>query len=376
MTALDAPYLQITEMKISGARGLALSGCLDVTSATRLTEAVEFAVWGTQGAFVLDLTELAFLDSTGLHALLRARAILAREDRSLALLCPPGVARRVLDLAGTLDTFAAYSSAEALEAALVPPRARIRRRMAELSGKAVAITGASSGIGEATALTLAKAGASVALGARRKDRIDELAARIEDEGGTAVALEVDVSDEEAARGFIAAAHERLGRLDTLVNNAGVMLLGPVEQADSGDWRTMINVNLLGVLYCTHAALPIMLGQESGDIVNISSVAGRFARAGNAVYAATKFGVGAFSEGLRNEVTERGVRVTLIEPGFVDTELQSHNTGAVLETLEAMREHLRDPLRAQDIANGILYAVSQPPNVSINEVLIRPTRQTR
>jgi NADP-dependent 3-hydroxy acid dehydrogenase YdfG len=248
--------------------------------------------------------------------------------------------------------------------------------MAELSGKAVAITGASSGIGEATALTLAKAGASVALGARRKDRIDELAARIEDEGGTAVALEVDVSDEAAARGFVEAAHERLGRLDTLVNNAGVMLLGPVEQADSEDWRTMINVNLLGLMYCTHAALPIMLGQESGDIVNISSVAGRFARAGNAVYAATKFGVGAFSEGLRNEITERGVRVTLIEPGFVDTELQSHNTGEVLETLEAMREHLRDPLRAQDIANGILYAVSQPPNVSINEVLIRPTRQTR
>jgi NADP-dependent 3-hydroxy acid dehydrogenase YdfG len=248
--------------------------------------------------------------------------------------------------------------------------------MAELSGKAVAITGASSGIGEATALTLARAGASVALGARRKDRIDELAARIEDEGGTAVALEVDVSDEAAARGFVEAAHERFGRLDTLVNNAGVMLLGPVEQADSEDWRTMINVNLLGLMYCTHAALPIMLGQESGDIVNISSVAGRFARAGNAVYAATKFGVGAFSEGLRNEITERGVRVTLIEPGFVDTELQSHNTGEVLETLEAMREHLRDPLRAQDIANGILYAVSQPPNVSINEVLIRPTRQTR
>ena len=248
--------------------------------------------------------------------------------------------------------------------------------MAELSGKVVAITGASSGIGEATALTLARAGASVALGARRKDRIDALAARIEDGGGTAVAFEVDVTDESAARGFVEAAHERLGRLDTLVNNAGVMLLGPVEQADSEDWRTMVNVNLLGLMYCTHAALPIMLGQESGDIVNISSVAGRFARAGNAVYAATKFGVGAFSEGLRNEVTERGVRVTLIEPGFVDTELQSHNTGEVLETLEAMREHLRDPLRAQDIANGILYAVSQPPNVSINEVLIRPTRQTR
>jgi len=248
--------------------------------------------------------------------------------------------------------------------------------MAELSGKAVAITGASSGIGEATALALAKAGASVALGARRKDRIDELAARIGDEGGTAVALEIDVSDEAAARGFVEAAHERLGRLDTLVNNAGVMLLGPVEQADSEDWRRMVNVNLLGLMYCTHAALPIMLGRGSGDIVNISSVAGRFARAGNAVYAATKFGVGAFSEGLRNEITERGIRVTLIEPGFVDTELQGHNTGEALETLDAMREHLRDPLRAQDIAHGILYAVSQPPHVSINEVLIRPTRQTR
>ena len=248
--------------------------------------------------------------------------------------------------------------------------------MAELSGKAVAITGASSGIGEATALALARAGASVALGARRKDRIDALAARIEDEGGTAVALEVDVTDEGQARAFVETAAERLGRLDSLVNNAGVMLLGPVEQADSEQWRTMINVNVLGLLYCTSAALPIMRAQESGDIVNVSSVAGRFARAGNAVYAATKFAVGAFSEGLRNEVTEGGIRVTLIEPGFVDTELQSHNEGQVLETLEGMRDQIGEVLRAQDIANGILYAISQPPHVSINELLIRPTHQTR
>ena len=248
--------------------------------------------------------------------------------------------------------------------------------MAELSGKAVAITGASSGIGEATALTLARAGASVALGARRKDRIDALAERIEDEGGTAVALEVDVTDEAQARAFVESAAERLGRLDALINNAGVMLLGPVEQGSSDDWRTMIDVNVLGLLYCTAAALPIMRAQESGDIVNVSSVAGRFARAGNAVYALTKFGVGAFSEGLRQEVTEGGIRVTLIEPGFVDTELQSHNQGQVLETLEAMREQLGEVLRAQDVANGILYAVSQPPHVSINELLIRPTRQTR
>jgi clavulanate-9-aldehyde reducatase len=248
--------------------------------------------------------------------------------------------------------------------------------MAELSGKAVAITGASSGIGEATALALAKAGASVALGARRKDRIDALAARIEDEGGTAVPLEVDVADESQARAFVETAHERLGRLDSLVNNAGVMLLGPVEQADSEQWRTMINVNVLGLLYCTSAALPIMREQGGGDIVNVSSVAGRFARAGNAVYAATKFAVGAFSEGLRNEVTEAGIRVTLIEPGMVDTELQSHNEGEVLETLQGMREQIGEILRAQDIANGILYVVSQPPHVSVNELLIRPTRQTR
>ncbi len=248
--------------------------------------------------------------------------------------------------------------------------------MAELSGKAVAITGASSGIGEATALALARAGASVALGARRKDRIDALAARIEDEGGTAVPLEVDVSDEAQARAFVETAGDRLGRLDSLINNAGVMLLGPVEQADSEQWRTMINVNLLGLLYCTSAALPIMRAQGSGDIVNVSSVAGRFARAGNAVYAATKFAVGAFSEGLRNEVTEAGIRVTLIEPGFVDTELQSHNEGEVLNAIEGMREQIGEVLRAQDIANGILYTISQPPHVSVNELLIRPTRQTR
>ena len=248
--------------------------------------------------------------------------------------------------------------------------------MAELSGKAVAITGASSGIGEATALALARAGASVALGARRKDRIDALAARIEDEGGTAVALAVDVTDEGQARAFVETAAERFGRLDSLVNNAGVMLLGPVEQADSEQWRTMIDVNVLGLLYCTSAALPIMRAQESGDIVNVSSVAGRFARAGNAVYAATKFAVGAFSEGLRNEVTEGGIRVTLIEPGMVDTELQSHNEGEVLQAIQGMREQTGEILRAQDIANGILYVISQPPHVSINELLIRPTRQTR
>jgi clavulanate-9-aldehyde reducatase len=249
--------------------------------------------------------------------------------------------------------------------------------MADLGGKAVAITGASSGIGEATALALAREGASVALGARRRDRIEALAQRIEEEtGATAVALEVDVSDEAQARAFVAGAAERLGRLDVLINNAGLMLLGPVESGDPDDWRRMVDVNLLGLLYCTHEALPIMRAQGSGDIVNISSVAGRFARAGSAVYNLTKFGVNAFTEGLRQEVTEDGIRVIVIEPGFVATELQSHNKGPVLETLEGMRQQLGEVLQAEDIANGILYAVSQPPYVSVNEVLIRPTRQTR
>ena len=248
--------------------------------------------------------------------------------------------------------------------------------MAELSGKVVAITGASSGIGEATALALARAGAAVALGARRKDRIEALAERIAEQGGTAVAIAVDVCDEQQARAFVEGANERLGRLDVLINNAGLMILGPVESGKPDDWRRMVEVNLLGLLYCTHAALPIMRAQGGGDIVNVSSIAGRFARAGSAVYNLTKFGVNAFTEGLRQEVTEGGIRVMVVEPGFVDTELQSHNTGQVLEVIEGMREQIGEVLRAQDIANGIVYAVSQPPHVSVNEVLIRPTRQAR
>ena len=249
--------------------------------------------------------------------------------------------------------------------------------MADMSGKAVAITGASSGIGEATALAVARAGASVALGARRADRIEALARRIEEEtGSTAVAFEVDVTDEAQARAFVADAAERLGRLDTLVNNAGVMLLGPVESGDPDDWRTMVNVNLLGLLYCTHAALPIMREQGRGDIVNISSVAGRFARAGAAVYNLTKFGVNAFSEGLRQEVTEDGIRVMVVGPGFVATELQSHNKGGALEALEGMRDQIGDVLQPEEIADAILYAVSRAPHISINEILIRPTGQAR
>ena len=248
--------------------------------------------------------------------------------------------------------------------------------MAALDGKAAAITGASSGIGEATALALAGAGATVAIGARREDRLSSLAERIEGDGGRALALPVDLADEDSARSFVTEAHSQLGGLDILVNNAGVMLLGPVEGAPTDQWRTMVNVNLLGLLYCTQAALPLMREAGRGHIVNISSVAGRSANAGSAVYNLTKFGVGAFSEALRQEVSGAGIRTTVIEPGFVDTELQGHNEGPVLEAIEKMRESMPEVLQAEDIASAILYAVSAPQRMDVNEVLIRPTGQRR
>jgi NADP-dependent 3-hydroxy acid dehydrogenase YdfG len=246
-----------------------------------------------------------------------------------------------------------------------------------INGKVVAITGASSGIGEATALACVEAGAKVALGARRTDRIEQLAAKIRDGGGEAVAIATDVADEGSARAFIEGANEQLRGLHGLVNNAGVMLLGPVEGADTDQWRTMVEVNCLGLLYCTHAALPIMREQGAGHIVNVSSVAGRVAALGSAVYNLTKWGVVGFSEGLRQEALHANVRVTIIEPGFVETELQGHNEGnpIVMEAIEKMREQM-EPLQASDIAEAIAYALTRPQHVSINEVLIRPTKQQR
>jgi clavulanate-9-aldehyde reducatase len=244
----------------------------------------------------------------------------------------------------------------------------------ELSNQVVAVTGASSGIGEATAIACARAGAAVALAARRADRIDALAERIVAEGGRAVAIATDVGDEAQARAFVERAHSELGRLDVLVNNAGVMLLGPIADADTEEWRRMIHANVFGVLYCTHAALPLMAEQGSGHIINISSVAGRVARAGSGVYNLTKFGVGAFSESLRQETVALGVRVTLVEPGAVATELPSHNRPEILEQM-AKRFQGVTPLAAQDIANAVLYAIGQPANVSVNEVLIRPSGQS-
>jgi NADP-dependent 3-hydroxy acid dehydrogenase YdfG len=245
-----------------------------------------------------------------------------------------------------------------------------------LEGKVAAITGASAGIGEATALALAAEGAAVALGARREERLRDLAQRIESDGGRALAIEVDVADEASAQAFIERTNSELGSLDVLVNNAGVMLLGPIEGADLEQWRRMVDVNVLGLLYCTHAALPLMREQGGGTIVNLSSVAGRFANAGSGVYNLTKFGVGAFSEALRQEAVDAKIRVVVVEPGFVATELQGHNEGAVLETIEKMRDRIGDVLQAEDIAEGIRWAVTRPPHMSVNEILIRPTGQAR
>jgi clavulanate-9-aldehyde reductase len=243
-----------------------------------------------------------------------------------------------------------------------------------LTGRVAAITGASSGIGEATAAALSRAGATVALGARRRDRLEALADRLE---GPASAHEVDLTDEAGARGFIEAAESEHGGLHILVNNAGLMLLGPVDGADISEWRRMLDVNLWALLVCTHAALPLIERSGGGDIINVSSVAGRRAEAGAAVYNMTKFGVHGFSEALRQEALHANIRVTTVAPGFVDTELQGHNRSLLVQTsLKRAREQIGDVLSADDIADAVLYAVSRPEHICVNEVIVRPTKQAR
>jgi NADP-dependent 3-hydroxy acid dehydrogenase YdfG len=250
----------------------------------------------------------------------------------------------------------------------------------DLSGTVALVTGASSGIGEATASELAGRGAAVAIAARRKDRLDKLAGQIEAAGGRALVLETDITDRAQAEAAVEQTVGTLGRLDTLVNNAGMMLLGPVQDAPIDEWERMIAINVNGLLYCAHAALPHLLAaaqdgpRRVADVVNISSVAGRVARSGSGVYNLTKHGVGAFSESLRQEAVGLGVRVTLVEPGAVATELAGHNRPQVLEQM-AKRFQGVTPLESEDIANAVLYAIGQPPNVSVNEVLVRPSGQT-
>jgi NADP-dependent 3-hydroxy acid dehydrogenase YdfG len=245
-----------------------------------------------------------------------------------------------------------------------------------LDGKVALVTGASSGIGEATAIALADAGAAVAIGARRVDRLDALSGKLRDGDGRVLALPLDVTDQQSCRDAVERTRQELGGLDVLVNNAGVMLLGTIVGADPEDWRRMISTNVLGLMYMTHAALDGMVEQGSGDVVNISSVAGRTARKGAGVYNASKWAVNAFSESLRQEVTGRGVRISLVEPGAVDTELRNHITqDDARATAEQFAGAIRQ-LRSEDIARAIVYVVTQPPHVAVNEVLVRPTDQER
>jgi NADP-dependent 3-hydroxy acid dehydrogenase YdfG len=245
----------------------------------------------------------------------------------------------------------------------------------DLSGQVVAVTGASSGIGEATALAAAAAGAAVALAARRTDRIEALARKIADGGGRALAVTTDVSDEAQAKAFVDTTIAELGRLDALVNNAGVMLLGPIPGAPTEEWRRMIDANVYGVIYTTHAAVDHLIERGSGHVVTISSVAGVRASAGSAVYNLTKFGVNAFSEALRQELAEHNVRVTVVEPGAVTTELRDHLRPEIAEQQSARFAGVT-PLEAADVANAVIYALGQPAHVSLNEILVRPTKQAR
>jgi NADP-dependent 3-hydroxy acid dehydrogenase YdfG len=250
---------------------------------------------------------------------------------------------------------------------------------ARLDGTVALVTGASSGIGEASALALAAEGAAIALVARRTDRLKALEQTITASGGRAFTITADVTDEAQARDAVAAAAGEFGRLDTVVNNAGLMLLGPIVDADTLEWQRMVNLNLLGLMYVAHAAVPHLLKaaedspRQVADLVNISSVAGRTVRKGSGVYNATKHAVGAFSEALRLEVTARHLRVSLVEPGATDTELRSHNRPEIQEGMN-QRMAAMDRLQAEDISDAVSYIVTRPRHVAINEILIRPTQQ--
>jgi NADP-dependent 3-hydroxy acid dehydrogenase YdfG len=249
-----------------------------------------------------------------------------------------------------------------------------------LEGTVALVTGASSGIGEATAIALAAEGASLAIAARRRDRLEGVVERIGNDADVLV-IETDITSQAAAFAMVEDTVREFGRLDTLVNNAGVMLLGPIVNAPIEEWSRMVELNLLGLLYCTHAAVPHLLSaaesepRQVADIVNVSSVAGRVARLNSGVYNATKFGVAAFSESLRQEVTQRHVRVSIIEPGAVMTELASHNRPEIIEGMRANFGQM-EMMRAEDIAESILFTVTRPRHVAVNEVLIRPTEQER
>ena len=246
----------------------------------------------------------------------------------------------------------------------------------DITGRVALVTGASSGFGEAVALGLAKAGAKVALAARREDRLQALAKRITDAGGEALVIVADFTDEAQAQRAVRETEAAFGRLDILINNAGVMYLEPVATADLARWRSMIELNLLGLIAASQAALPGMIARKDGHIVNISSTAGHISNPLAAAYSATKFGVLGFSESLRKEVHKDNIRVTVISPGMAATELRDHiAVEAVQSALNKAAVAMRQ-LTAEDVADAILYAVSRPPHVTINEILMRSTDQER
>ncbi|MFB7218892.1 SDR family oxidoreductase [Streptomyces sp. NPDC056227] len=267
------------------------------------------------------------------------------------------------EAAARADAAAAIGAAEPADAAL--------------SGCAALVTGASSGIGAATALALARQGAALALVARRADRLEELTTAIRDRGGSCVALIADLRDATQARRAVEDAVDRFARLDVLVNNAGYVAIGAVEEGDPEEWDRMVDLNLKAVLHMSQAALPHLLRAAAdaprrvADLVNVSSLAGRVARKNNSVYSATKHAVGAFSEALRQEVTGRGVRVGLVEPGMTTTEM---STGAGFAAAHGLPQNTW--LDAEDIARAIAFMVTQPRHAAVNEIMVRPTAQER
>jgi NADP-dependent 3-hydroxy acid dehydrogenase YdfG len=255
--------------------------------------------------------------------------------------------------------------------------------MSVLADKVAIITGASSGIGQATAIALAERNCKVVLAARREDRLAQIKQQVVSAGGHALAVPCNVAERDQVQQMVQRAIDTFGRIDILINNAGVMPLAPMAKCRMDDWDYQIDINIKGLLYCTGYALPAMLEQKSGHIVNVSSVAGRVVFPGAAVYCGTKHAVHAISDGLRSEMAERSredgnqIRVTIIAPGVVTTELPDSILDE--ETREGAKKYygaIPGPLTSEDIAASILYAVQAPPHVDVSEILIRPTAQVR
>ena len=241
-----------------------------------------------------------------------------------------------------------------------------------IEGKVVVITGASSGLGEATARLLCAQGARVALGARRLDRIEALAKELGAGGGNAIAMATDVTRHDQVKNLVDAAVQRFGRIDVMINNAGLMPNSPLDRLKIDDWNRMIDVNIKGVLYGIAAALPYMKQQKAGHIINVSSVAGHKIRPGNSVYAATKHAVRVISEGLRMEVKPYNIRTTIISPGAVATELVNSVTEP--DVAEGVRKIYEVAIPPESFARAVVFAMSQPEEMDVNEILFRPTRQ--